>query len=192
LGWSGSSVTTPKNIGRYIDRLYGELSLKRQASLQRWLLEEENRYGFRSWQLDLVEQHAQRLGIVSEKDVLASKRPTVQIDVDATALTQAGVGASYLQNIVEREASGYLQHREGTTISPIDLVMRTAFTPNHNSEWFLAIMADINNITMLTHRSYGGGADSRTRTRNRRAPAGDAGQAGRNHDRENLGQRSCD
>jgi hypothetical protein len=127
-----------------------------------------------------------------EKDVLASKRPTVQIDVDATALTQAGVGASYLQNIVEREASGYLQHREGTTISPIDLVMRTAFTPNHNSEWFLAIMADINNITMLTHRSYGGGADSRTRTRNRRAPAGDAGQAGRNHDRENLGQRSCD
>jgi hypothetical protein len=66
LGWSGSSVTTPKNIGRYIDRLYGELSLKRQASLQRWLLEEENRYGFRSWQLDLVEQHAQRLGIVSK------------------------------------------------------------------------------------------------------------------------------
>jgi ABC-2 type transport system permease protein len=85
-----------------------------------------------------------------EHDVLANKRPTVQIDVDATALTQAGVGASYLQNIVERETSGYLQHREGTTTSPINLVIRTAFNPNHYSEWFLGIMAIINNITMLT------------------------------------------
>ena len=85
-----------------------------------------------------------------EQDVLASKSPTVQIDVDATALTQAGVGAGYLQNIIEAEALGYLRHREGTTSSPINLVMRTAFNPNHKSEWFLAIMADINNITMLT------------------------------------------
>ena len=85
-----------------------------------------------------------------EQDVLASKRPTVQIDVDATALTQAGVGSGYLQNIIESEALGYLQHREGTRTSPINLVMRTAFNPNHYSEWFLAIMAEINNITMLT------------------------------------------
>jgi ABC-2 type transport system permease protein len=85
-----------------------------------------------------------------EFDVLAGRRPTVQIDVDATALTQAGVGAGYLQNIIEQEAFGYLQRREGMMTSPINLVMRTAFNPNHYSEWFLAIMADINNITMLT------------------------------------------
>lgn len=84
-----------------------------------------------------------------EFDVLAGRSPTVQIDVDATALTQAGVGASYLQNIIEQEALGYLQHREGTIISPINFVLRTAFNPNHNSEWFLAIMAVINDITML-------------------------------------------
>jgi ABC-2 type transport system permease protein len=85
-----------------------------------------------------------------EFDVLAGRRPTVQINVDATALTQAGVGAGYLQNIIEQEALGYLQHREATTTSPINLVMRTAFNPNHKSEWFLAIMAEINNLTMLT------------------------------------------
>jgi ABC-2 type transport system permease protein len=85
-----------------------------------------------------------------ESDVLAGRRPTVQIDVDATALTQAGVGAGYLQNIIEQEALGYLQHREGAIASPINLVMRTAFNPNHKSEWFLAIMAVINDITMLT------------------------------------------
>ena len=85
-----------------------------------------------------------------EHDVLAGRRPTVQINVDATALTQAGIGGGYLQNIIEQEALGYLQHREGTITSPINLVMRTAFNPNHKSEWFLAIMAVINDITMLT------------------------------------------
>jgi ABC-2 type transport system permease protein len=85
-----------------------------------------------------------------EQDVLADKHPTVQIDVDATALTQAGVGAGYLQNIIEQEALGYLQHREGAITAPINLVIRTAFNPNHYSEWFLGIMAEINNITMLT------------------------------------------
>ena len=85
-----------------------------------------------------------------EFDVLAGRRPTVQIDVNATALTQAGVGSSYIQNIIEQEALGYLQHREGTVSAPINFVLRTAFNPNHKSEWFLAIMAVINDITMLT------------------------------------------
>jgi ABC-2 type transport system permease protein len=85
-----------------------------------------------------------------EQDVLTEKRPTVQIDVDATALTQAAVGASYLQNIIEQETSSYLRRNEGTTRRPVNLVIRTAFNPNHYSEWFLAIMAVINNTTMLT------------------------------------------
>jgi len=85
-----------------------------------------------------------------EQDVLANKQPTVQIDVDATALTQAGVGATYLQNIIEQEALGYLQRNEGAITLPVNFVIRTAFNPNHYSEWFLGIMAVINNITMLT------------------------------------------
>ena len=85
-----------------------------------------------------------------EQDVLKYKRPSVQINVDATALTQAQIGATYLQNIIETEALGYLQHREGAITAPINFVIRTAFNPNHYSEWFLGIMAEINNITMLT------------------------------------------
>jgi ABC-2 type transport system permease protein len=85
-----------------------------------------------------------------EFGVLAGRRPTLQINVDATALTQAGVGASCLQNIIEKEALGHLQHREGAMPSPINLVMPTGFNPNHKSEWLLAIMAVINDITMLT------------------------------------------
>ena len=84
-----------------------------------------------------------------EFDALAGRQPTAQVNVDATALAQAGVGVGYIQNIIEQEASGYLQHREGTASLPINLVIRTAFNRNRNSEWFNAIMAVINNITSL-------------------------------------------
>ena len=84
-----------------------------------------------------------------EFDALAGRRPTVQIDVDATAVSQAGIGAGYLQNIIAQEASSYLQRREGTVNIPINFVTRTAFNPNRKSEWFLSIMAIINFVTML-------------------------------------------
>lgn len=84
-----------------------------------------------------------------EFDALAGRRPTVQIDVDATAVSQAGIGTTYLQNIIAQESASYLQHNEGAASVPINLVIRTAFNPNRTSEWFLGIMAIINFITML-------------------------------------------
>jgi ABC-2 type transport system permease protein len=85
-----------------------------------------------------------------ESDVLAGRRPTVQIDVDATAISQAGLGAGYIQNIVVQETLAYLQHREGTPSLPVNFVIRTAFNPNHQSSWFNSVMAVLNNITMLS------------------------------------------
>jgi ABC-2 type transport system permease protein len=64
-------------------------------------------------------------------------------------VSQAGIGAGYLQNIIAQEALSYLQHREGTANIPINFVTRTAFNPNRKSEWFLSIMAIINFVTML-------------------------------------------
>lgn len=84
-----------------------------------------------------------------EFDVLAGRRPTVQIDVDATAVSQAGIGAGYLQTIIAQEASSYLQDNEGVTSTPINLIIRTAFNPNRSSDWFLSIMTVINDVTML-------------------------------------------
>ena len=84
-----------------------------------------------------------------EFDVLAGRQPTVQINIDATAMTQAGNGATYLQNIIMKEALSYAEHREGIAEMPINLAIRAAFNPNLRSEWFNSIMAVINNITML-------------------------------------------
>ena len=84
-----------------------------------------------------------------EHDVLADRRPTVQINVDATALTQAGNGSVYLQNIITQEAVSYVGRRDAAVAPQINLVMRTRFNPNQQTKWFNSIMAIINNVTLL-------------------------------------------
>src|SRR5512134_307087 len=79
-----------------------------------------------------------------EYDVLSGRRPTVQVNIDATALTQAGVGASYLQNIIAQESLSYAGRREGTIALSINLIARARFNPNLQSEWFNSIMSVIN------------------------------------------------
>ena len=84
-----------------------------------------------------------------EFDVLAGRQPTVQVDVDATAVVQAGNGAVYLQQIITQEALAYATHAEGTTAQPINFVVRAMFNPNLYSTWFNAVMCVINQISML-------------------------------------------
>jgi hypothetical protein len=62
--------------------------------------------------------------------VLARRQPTVQVDTDATAMTLAGNGFTYLQNIITREAQSYVGRNEGTTTQPINLVIRAKFNPD--------------------------------------------------------------
>ena len=85
-----------------------------------------------------------------EQDVLAGRRPSIQIDIDATALTQAGNGAVYLQEIIAKETRGFLMRRDAGAASPVDLVVRAKFNPNLNSKWFMSVMALVNNISILS------------------------------------------
>jgi len=85
-----------------------------------------------------------------EFDLLAGRNPTVQINVDATSMSQAGNGAVYIQNIIAQEGSAYARRSEGVIEAPINLVLRTKFNPNMRSEWFNATMAVVQHITMLS------------------------------------------
>ncbi len=91
-----------------------------------------------------------------EYDVLDNRNPELQIDVDATAMSQAGNGAGYVQSIVLQEVRSYLGRQEGTAASPINLVVRVKFNPNLKSVWFTSVMQVINNITMLAVILSGG------------------------------------
>jgi ABC-2 type transport system permease protein len=84
-----------------------------------------------------------------ERDVRAGREPAIQLNVDATAMVQAGLGADYAQQIIMTEVENFLSQAEGTPLSPVNLVVRIAFNPNAETSWFTSIMGIINSITML-------------------------------------------
>lgn len=85
-----------------------------------------------------------------EKDVLAGRQPQVQVLIDATAIAQAGNGANYIQEIIQREATSALS--PGTQLDnmlPVKTRIRKLFNPNSSSVWFNSLMQVINSITIL-------------------------------------------
>ena len=84
-----------------------------------------------------------------ERDVLAGRQPALQVNVDATTLVQAGLGAGYIQQIITNEVADFLSHAEGVPPERVNLAVRIEFNPNITSAWFTSVMAIINNVTML-------------------------------------------
>ena len=84
-----------------------------------------------------------------ERDLKARRQPKIQLNVDATAMVQAGLGADYAQQIIMTEIDDFLSRAAGTAAPPVDLVLRIAFNPNVESGWFTAIMGILNSVTML-------------------------------------------
>ncbi len=85
-----------------------------------------------------------------ERDALAGKQPDIQVNIDATRMTQGMIGAGYIQNIITGELMEFAQGtREGIDL-PIELATRVKFNPNLTSAWFGSVMEIINNITMLS------------------------------------------
>jgi ABC-2 type transport system permease protein len=85
-----------------------------------------------------------------EQDLRAGRNPAVQVNIDATAMQQAGIGAGYIRNILEERVSSFLQRADVTPEAPINLVIRKLFNPNTQSSWFKSVVAIINQITLLT------------------------------------------
>ncbi|MFA5120870.1 ABC transporter permease [Zavarzinia sp.] len=85
-----------------------------------------------------------------ESDVLAGRRPDLQINIDATAMTQAGNGLAYLRSILSDTVAKRLAHDMPAAGGPINLVTHARFNPNLASEWFTPVMQVINNVTILT------------------------------------------
>jgi ABC-2 type transport system permease protein len=83
-----------------------------------------------------------------QADVEAGRRPTIQVNVDATAMGQAGRGSAYIAAIVAQEVERFLG-RPAAAEPPVRLVTRAKFNPNLQETWFLAVSQLINNITML-------------------------------------------
>ena len=84
-----------------------------------------------------------------EADVLHARMPRLQLNIDATAMTQAGVGSGYVQTIVQQETQAYLRSGGIEAQLPVNAVARAFFNPNLDGVWFHSVMAVVENVTML-------------------------------------------
>jgi ABC-2 type transport system permease protein len=84
-----------------------------------------------------------------EKYVLGGRAPAIQVNVDATAMVQAGLGSRYAQQIITTEIQDLLSRKEGAPLPPVNIDVRVMFNPNIDTAWFTSVMGIINNVTML-------------------------------------------
>lgn len=85
-----------------------------------------------------------------QRDVLAGRAPAVQLNVDATRMSQAFTGSGYVQQIVAAEVNEFVQRHRGSTSMPVELNLRMRFNPNLEQSWFGSLMEIINSVTMLS------------------------------------------
>jgi ABC-2 type transport system permease protein len=85
-----------------------------------------------------------------QRDVQAGRQPSVQVNIDATRMSQAYIGALYIYNIVAAEIGGFVQRRGAESVRQVALVTRVKFNPNLDGIWFGGVMKIIDNITLLS------------------------------------------
>lgn len=85
-----------------------------------------------------------------EQDLLSGRQPEIGVDIDATRMTQAFIGAGYIRSIINDEVNNHIGRAPATPITPVRFVIRALFNPNLNGIWFGGIMEIMTNITMLS------------------------------------------
>ncbi|MDD2926004.1 ABC transporter permease [Rhodoferax sp.] len=85
-----------------------------------------------------------------QRNVLAGRAPAVQLNVDATRMSQSFAGSGAIGQIVIGEVNEFVQRHRGATTLPVELALRARFNPALQSSWFGSLMEVVNNITMLS------------------------------------------
>jgi ABC-2 type transport system permease protein len=85
-----------------------------------------------------------------QRDVLAGRSPTIQLNIDATRVGQAFTGNGYVQTIVTEEVQEFARRYRADPTPPIDLAGRLRFNQELNKSWFAAVIQVIDQVTLLS------------------------------------------
>ncbi|MCE5202033.1 MAG: ABC transporter permease [Synergistaceae bacterium] len=85
-----------------------------------------------------------------QSDLIAGKSPAIQLNVDATRMTQAFTGSGYIQQMVADEISEFVRGYRINAEPKVSLALRMRFNPNLEQRWFGALAEIINGLTMLS------------------------------------------
>lgn len=84
-----------------------------------------------------------------EKNLLQQRAPELQLLVDATSVSQAGLGASFIQQVVTIETASYFQQNNPLAELPMHVVSKVLFNPNADHTWFAGPMQIVSNAALL-------------------------------------------
>jgi ABC-2 type transport system permease protein len=85
-----------------------------------------------------------------QRDVMAGRRPDLQLNVDATLVSEAYIGSVYMQSIIDGDVNDFARGYSATTSLPVALDARMLYNPNLIQSWYASVMELINNVTMLS------------------------------------------
>lgn len=85
-----------------------------------------------------------------EADVISGVMPVAQLEVDATAVSQAQLGTDYISNILGSETRAFLTGNPDAPTPPLTLELRRAFNPNGDPVWFKSVSSLLNQLSLLT------------------------------------------
>jgi ABC-2 type transport system permease protein len=85
-----------------------------------------------------------------QRRVLAGRSAELHLNVDATRMSQAFSGSTYIQQIALGEIDTFLHRGGGAAAPPVDLTVRARFNPALAPSWFGGVAELVNNITMLS------------------------------------------
>jgi ABC-2 type transport system permease protein len=84
-----------------------------------------------------------------QRDVVRGRGPELQLNTDATRMTQAFTGSNYIQQIALGEVNSFVARQQGQTSLPVDIELRARYNPTLNATWFGALVQVIDQITLL-------------------------------------------
>ncbi|NWN92095.1 ABC transporter permease [Marinobacter adhaerens] len=85
-----------------------------------------------------------------ERDIRSGRPVRLQLNIDATRMTQAFIGSGYIERMVTMEVAEFLRKDSVTGVLPINLTVRASFNPNLEGTWFGGVMELITMITLIS------------------------------------------
>lgn len=85
-----------------------------------------------------------------QRDVLAGRGPALQLNVDATRMSQAFTASAFAQQIVLGEVGEFVARYRGSAPQAVELAARVRFNPTGSNTWFGSLMELVGQITMVS------------------------------------------
>lgn len=83
-----------------------------------------------------------------ERDLLRGKPTEIQVNIDATRMSQAGIGSGYIAEIITQEITSYL--KVDMPQPKVSMVQSYKYNPNLEGGWFGSINEVISSLMMLS------------------------------------------